>query len=51
MRVDGQQCERYNLAPLQNKSIAQPSISKERMFLINLFFKFVGKLEKGFFKR
>lgn len=51
MRVDGQQCERYNLAPLQNRSIAQASINKERMFLVNLFFKFVGKSEKGLFEK
>ena len=52
MRVPGQECERYNLAPLQNRSIAaQASINKERMFLVNLFFKFVGKSEKGFFEK
>jgi hypothetical protein len=43
-RLNSKNCERFNIAGIKN-GLEQRKVSKERLFLINLLFKFVGKTQ------
>ncbi len=47
IKGQGKTCERIKPAFLAKAEKANPQISKERLFLINLFFKFEGVSVKG----
>jgi hypothetical protein len=44
-RVNSKECERYNIAAFKGVSMQERKISKERLYLINIFFKFIGKTQ------
>ena len=50
-RLNSKDCERYNIAALKEVSIQERKISKERLYLINIFFKFIRKTEPYALKR
>jgi hypothetical protein len=42
-RANSKSCERYNIAAIKSVGIEQRKVSKERLFLVNILFKYVGK--------
>jgi hypothetical protein len=51
MRINSKECERYNIAAIKGVALEQRKVSKERLFLVNIFFKFIGKTQPAPFKK
>lgn len=44
-------CSRMQLASLKNVDYKEPKLSKEKLFLLNILFKFVGRTDAGLGKK
>jgi len=49
--ITSAKCKRFSYSNLKDVKIQQAELSQDKMFLINLFFKFIGKSQSKDWKK